>query len=481
MARDRVPLHRQPMSLLFDVVHGVASAVVGRSEGSVADGRPDQTALHAACALYVDRVTGEVVAALNDASIPAILLKGPSIARWLYPEGGRMYRDTDLLIPPSRFAHAESVLRSLAFTELFEDFDPAERSTQAVETPFTRAPGPGRRPGGKVDLHRNIPHLSVPDSLLWDAFDARCEPMLVGGVEVRVLDRIGVALHIVVHAMQHGFALHTAEDLRRAIKALPLEGWREVAQLAEGLGIAGVVGLSLRRLPEGADLAHRLGLPHMALADSAYRGIVPWVPRGAVSLSRLRLAPSIRDKVRIVRWTLVPSPAKVRYESARRGLVAGYFFYWRRSATSIGPAARFVAARWLAGSNRLLRLEATLCLAVSRLAIASLPLRRLTRALRQRVDDTPNQNDAATLAHRERVARALERVRRRVPWSGHCLAQALAGKYMLRRRGVASTLYLGVAKDAKSQLEAHAWLRSGDVVVAGGEDLERFTVIGRFS
>ena len=123
----------------------------------------------------------------------------------------------------------------------------------------------------------------------------------VGGVEVPVLDRIGVALHVVVHAMQHGFALHTAEDLRRAIDALPLEGWQEVAQLAEGLGIAGVIGLGLRQLPQGADLAGRLGLPHMALADSAYHSKQPWAPRGAGSLSGLRSAPTIRDKARIVR------------------------------------------------------------------------------------------------------------------------------------------------------------------------------------
>jgi hypothetical protein len=111
--------------------------------------------LRAACALYVDRVTGEVVAALNDAGIAAILLKGPSIARWLYPAGGRMYRDTDLLVPPSQFLDAASVLRSLGFTEQLEDFHPSER-TQAVEYLFTRAPGPGPRPGGGVDLHRNI-------------------------------------------------------------------------------------------------------------------------------------------------------------------------------------------------------------------------------------------------------------------------------------------------------------------------------------
>lgn len=462
-------------------MRAVDATVVGQSDGAGAGERPAQTALQAACALYVDRVTGEVVAALNDAGIPAILLKGPSIARWLYPAGGRMYRDTDLLVPPSQFLNAESVLRSLGFSELLKDFHPRERNTHAVENPFTRDPGPGARPGGKVDLHRNLPDLNVPDSVLWDEFDPRCEAMLVGGVETRVLDRIGVALHIVVHAMQHGFALHTAEDLRRAISALPLEGWQEVGRLADRLGIAGVVGLSLRRLPEGVDLADRLDLPHLALADSTYHGNAVWVPRGAVSFSRVRSAPTIGDKVRIVRWTLLPSPAKVRYVSAeRRALPAAYALYWRGLATSVGPAARFVVARRVASSNRVLLLETAVVLAVARLAIAAFPFRRIAGALGQRPDGTPRQSDVAKLAQQERVAWALERIRRRVPWSGNCLAQALAGKFMLRRRGIPGTLYLGVAKEGRTQLEAHAWLCSGDAVVAGGEGLERFAVIGTF-
>ncbi|HVE74098.1 MAG TPA: lasso peptide biosynthesis B2 protein, partial [Mycobacteriales bacterium] len=204
--------------------------------------------------------------------------------------------------------------------------------------------------------------------------------------------------------------------------------------------------------------------------------------RGVVSLSRLRTAPTIRDKVRIVRWTLIPSPAKVRCVSVQRpSLVAGYAVYWRGLATSIGPAARFVVARRVASSNRLLLLETAVCLALARLAVGAVPFRWLTRALRQRVGETPSQDAAATVAQGERVAWALERMRRHLPWRGPCLAQALAGKYMLRRRGIASTLYLGVAKDGKTQLEAHAWLRSGELVVAGGENLERFTVIGTFS
>jgi hypothetical protein len=52
---------------------------------------------------------------------------------------------------------------------------------------------------------------------------------------------------------------------------------------------------------------------------------------------------------------------------------------------------------------------------------------------------------------------------------------------MLKCRGVHSTLYLGVAKEGEKGLSAHAWLRSGTLVLTGGPGKERFTVISTFA
>src|SRR5215212_8471073 len=66
--------------------------------------------------MAIDRTTAEIFDALDAAGVPARLLKGPSIATWLYDEPGeRPYGDTDLLVPPSREADAEAVLRRLGF------------------------------------------------------------------------------------------------------------------------------------------------------------------------------------------------------------------------------------------------------------------------------------------------------------------------------------------------------------------------------
>ncbi|HUC03955.1 MAG TPA: nucleotidyltransferase family protein, partial [Acidimicrobiales bacterium] len=168
-------------------------------------------------------MTAEVVAAMGAAGIETILLKGPSIARWLYPEGGRTYGDTDLLVAPGEFEHAEEVLRALGFVDAYEGFHPFELGMYApglpvrVESRLVRQAGAGRGPAGAVEPHRNLPRLPIGDEVLWAEFNADTQPMSVGGVQVRVLGRTALAFHVVLHAVQHGFGGHTAEDLRRAV------------------------------------------------------------------------------------------------------------------------------------------------------------------------------------------------------------------------------------------------------------------------
>jgi transglutaminase superfamily protein len=45
---------------------------------------------------------------------------------------------------------------------------------------------------------------------------------------------------------------------------------------------------------------------------------------------------------------------------------------------------------------------------------------------------------------------------------------------MLGRRGLDSTIRLGVAKDADGNLQAHAWLCAGDAILTGGAQVRRF-------
>ena len=67
-----------------------------------------------------------------------------------------------------------------------------------------------------------------------------------------------------------------------------------------------------------------------------------------------------------------------------------------------------------------------------------------------------------------------------LPWKAKCLAQALAGKLLLRKFGLPGTIYLGIKKDS-GKLEAHAWLICGSQFISGKEGHKKFTVVQEIS
>lgn len=79
----------------------------------------------------------------------------------------------------------------------------------------------------------------------------------------------------------------------------------------------------------------------------------------------------------------------------------------------------------------------------------------------------------------------LRRVRFAVFYSGKavprctCLVRALSARTLLAMKGYSSTLHVGVAKNPGAQMEAHAWLTSGDNVVTGeeGYDLADYAIL----
>lgn len=128
-------------------------------------------------------------------------------------------------------------------------------------------------------------------------------------------------------------------------------------------------------------------------------------------------------------------------------------------------------------------LEALLCLAWAKLLIHTVPFRRLAPRLGQTQTETPPAIAAAERARAVHVSWAVQAVARHVPLRFICLPQAIAAKWMLRRRGIATTLYLGVAPDrAKHEaITAHAWLRAGDKIVTGESEAARHRVLAFFA
>ena len=142
------------------------------------------------------------------------------------------------------------------------------------------------------------------------------------------------------------------------------------------------------------------------------------------------------------------------------------------------PLGRLRSALRLPPGERARALEAAAWFHAYRAVVRLVPRRRLGPLLG--VEGPPDARPEAPPAAPEvvrQVRRALERASRATPDT--CLAQALAGRAMLRRRGLASTLSLGVRR-ADGDLAFHAWLRSGGALVNGTAGPGVYTVLATY-
>jgi Transglutaminase-like superfamily len=130
------------------------------------------------------------------------------------------------------------------------------------------------------------------------------------------------------------------------------------------------------------------------------------------------------------------------------------------------------------GRERRLLLAALFWLTVMRLAILVVPFKRLLRWLGLREGRCSTSQCTFEAGQ---IGWAIGLVTPRTPWQSTCLAQALAAALMLRRRGIPSTLYLGVARDTAGQLLAHAWLRCGAVTLTGSFEGQIYSTIASFA
>jgi len=95
--------------------------------------------------------------------------------------------------------------------------------------------------------------------------------------------------------------------------------------------------------------------------------------------------------------------------------------------------------------------------------------RRTTVWIERSARDPRDPSAPLPLVVKEGVA-AIGRVRRHTPWSGRCLARALGLWWILRRRGVAASLHLGV-RMAEGKLDAHAWITHDGRVLADSDSV----------
>jgi hypothetical protein len=122
--------------------------------------------------------------------------------------------------------------------------------------------------------------------------------------------------------------------------------------------------------------------------------------------------------------------------------------------------------------ERGLALRALWALLLVRVGLAVLPF----RPLRAAIDHAGPADGDEDLATARAVRRAVDRAARTIPGSS-CLARAFAAEILLRRAGARVRSSIGVSAGG-SPLDAHAWVESAGVIVAGdATDLARYTTL----
>ena len=135
----------------------------------------------------------------------------------------------------------------------------------------------------------------------------------------------------------------------------------------------------------------------------------------------------------------------------------------------------------LSPGERRLRLEAALETVRAAVLVFSLPARWVTGRLGSHHEESAAATDTESAGVADLVSRAVHSAAHHVPGKNACLVRGVVAARMLSRRRLPWTLYLGMSRGDEDQLKAHAWVRCGEVVVTGGEVMEEFSVVARFS
>jgi Uncharacterised nucleotidyltransferase len=300
-----------------------------------ADGLDPRLRMLAMRSLRVDRLTAEVMRSLKAVGIPALLLKGPAIAEWLYPGEVRDYGDSDLLVFPADWDQAVAQLETAGFHAHLEGI--THPRMDALEgTAFLRG-------DDNVDLHYTLPGLGGDPATVVARLLADGDRQLVGGEEVTIPNRAALLLHVALHAAHHSHG-KPVEDLRRAIDRADADLWERSLELALALQGTPAFASGLRLLPQGEALVVRLGIDamHSPLHELRREGVPT-----AEGLHAL-LAPGLglRRRLHMVARELVPSPEFMRWWSplARRGTLGLAAAYVWRPAWLLAKLPRALAA-----------------------------------------------------------------------------------------------------------------------------------------
>lgn len=128
-------------------------------------------------------------------------------------------------------------------------------------------------------------------------------------------------------------------------------------------------------------------------------------------------------------------------------------------------------------------LESFIYLCYSSWLLKSISFKKVAAKLGEAMTETDTNCSEEEKRTALEIGKKLKKLSLYTPFRSKCFEQAIALKFLLNKRGIEATIYLGVLKaeeEEEMQMKAHAWTRVGSVYPTGFKGKDKYSIISTF-